>query len=82
MGFTQTPKNGDGVIRLKSGDTIIANRGILGLSVYPDDNTLYEGYDGQIIGYDDAGQEAEMPPEDRRALAERMIARWKAWGGL
>ena len=60
-------------IELPSGGFIIGNLGIFGLC--PDANQLFEGYDGYVC-------EREFLPEDRRHIAEVMIARWKKWGGI
>lgn len=53
---------------LRSGRAISANRGIFGLGP---DGHLYEGYDG--VGDED------LTPDERRELADVMIARWQHW---
>lgn len=70
-----------------SGRRIYAHRGILGLSLTAADeeerNDLYDGYTGYAFIADDVpeGEEA-ITAEEKREIAERMVARWKEWGGL
>lgn len=55
---------------LSNGERLQANCGILGLSP---DLGLYEGYDG-VPRYGDP-----FTAEERREIADMMIARWKEW---
>lgn len=80
--------NDHGDFVLRSGRTIDANRGILGINVYPgdDDPSLYGGYDEEFgNGEELDGEVFGSPPfttGERREIAEYMIDQWKRWGGL
>lgn len=71
------------LIKLSSGRSFRANRGILGLA--PDGDDLYEGYDGMVDEWDLLPESEEQPPltrAERLEIAEMMIVRWFRWGAL
>ena len=80
---------GDRVV-LSSGRKFYAYAGILGLGELdkPGHWTLTYGYDGRVDfpeqaeEWQEEADEKPFTPEERREIAEAMIARWREWGGL
>ena len=67
---------------MSTGRKLYANRGLL--SVMPDaknEPAVYDGYDGCIEGTGRGDWEDEMPftPEERREMADYVIAQWNKW---
>jgi hypothetical protein len=63
---------GDTII-FSSGREFYANRGVIGLS---DDLYVSQGYDGGLDAWPSEGTTHFMTPEERRELADYMIALW------
>lgn len=61
-------------VRLGSGRAFYANRGIIGLD---SDGNAFGGYDGGFGP--DVG---DFTVDERREIAEMMIARWRKFGGI
>lgn len=51
------------------------------LSVDEDGDDLYYGHDGRVDEWTH-GDQSPLTAEERREIAEYMIARWKRWGGI
>jgi hypothetical protein len=69
---------------LSTGKRFYANSGILGLGPDdgPDDNPA-QGYDGHVHVYTENYQHmVPLTADEKREIAEEMIARWKRWGEL
>lgn len=71
-------------MRLSSGREVDGNRDLFSPG---DDGALYEGYDGVVdasMEYerDWPGAKQPLTDEERREVAEQMIARWRAWAAL
>ena len=64
-------RKGDDFTFVTTGRKIDANRGIIGLAP---DGSVFGGYDDIVFYYDDP-----ITPEERRELAEYMIAQWAAF---
>lgn len=65
--------------QLSTGRRVEANEGLL---CPMDDGVLAEGHDGTVDGGWGDGEDCIEPalaPEERREIAEHMIARWQAW---
>ena len=65
--------------RLTSGRKIYSNHGILGLA--PDDDMLFEGYDGTADPWG-SPEHAPLTPAEKEEIAYFMIDRWRQWGKL
>jgi hypothetical protein len=68
-------------MKLKSGREIHASRGILGLSETEPDE-LFDGYDGVVWREGEEKYNEHSVPftaEERREIADRMIACWQRW---
>jgi hypothetical protein len=63
---------GDDLV-MSSGRRFYANCGIIGLS---DRLTVTEGYDGAVPAWEDGWGGAVMTTEERREMADYMIALW------
>lgn len=74
----------DFIFILKSGRSIRANRGILGVSA-TERGKMFEGYDGEVLSALDADGESfdlhEKPltTAERHEIGERMVDLWRAW---
>lgn len=73
----------DGYI-LNSGRGFTANCRIIGID---EEGQVFGGYDQRVTLVDweveeNVGPHCGFTDEERRELAEHMVARWKAWGGL
>lgn len=67
-------------ITLKSGRSISAYRSVLGLDITGERRDLHDGWDGTVDFADSASEESTpLTPDERRELADRMIARWNEW---
>ena len=66
-----------GTIRLTTGRECDANRSIVGID---DEGNVYDGYDGTVdVDGDPVDGDGAWSNEDKRALADLMIARWQAF---
>mgnify|MGYP001607305997 CR=1 FL=1 len=66
-------QHGDDVLVLSSGKRIYANRGILGIR--DGDNTIYDGYDGEVW----SGGDQCLTHAERAEIADYMIALWQRY---
>ena len=69
---------------LDSGRRFSANCHIIGID---EEGKIFGGYDQRIelVDWDvedNVGPNSGFTDEERRELAEHMVARWKKWGGL
>lgn len=71
--------NDNGHVTLSSGRRFYAYSGMLSIAVDGDDDWIGYGHDGV---FQERIDEEPFSADERKEIAEHMIARWKKWGGI